>query len=122
MFFTATNPNTTLISNRPFFIDVTANEGNGYNQTTAIFTCPTAGQYHFTFNFLQNSSEYTQCSLYHANVQVAHSITRSTNGWNAAFASAYVHMEKGEIFYATCAGWIIIYRGSDTEVCTGALI
>ena len=124
VYFAVNVPNGTLTTTnrRPLFTTVISNQGGGYNTETAIFTSPVRGLYLFSFTFLQRSSSYVYCYLYHNSRYITTAYTESKDHFASASVTVYLYLDIGDtVDIRGCGNWQEVYRGSAT-IFTGALV
>ena len=124
VYFTVTSPDGALTPNsyRPLFHKVVGNHGNGYNLTTALFTCPLTGLYQFSLTFFQHSTLVTSCYLFRNGNFIARAATDANNHYASASATLYVHLDRGDTFQVgDCDNWDKVDTGV-ASIFTGALV
>ncbi|WAR22708.1 hypothetical protein MAR_036377 [Mya arenaria] len=65
--FTAHNPvETSLVKNQTIVLQtVVANDGQGYDSNTGIFTCPFSGLYTFILHYCVDRNQYSHVGIVH---------------------------------------------------------
>ncbi|XP_060557879.1 complement C1q-like protein 4 [Ruditapes philippinarum] len=92
---------------------VWSNAGNGYDNTTGVFTCPVAGVYSFMYHGLSESAGTMSLDVYKNNDYQISAYAHNTADYAAASNALTVSLAVGDRVYVKGHGSSILYGRTD---------
>ena len=107
---------------RIIYDKILINIGDGYSPTTGVFTCPSDGEYVFTWSTM-NYDDICYTYIYRNGVQylMSHAIERGGSLYESASNTEVFHLIKGDTVWiqtTTCGvfSWISLHRVFRMEI------
>ncbi|WAR22707.1 hypothetical protein MAR_036376 [Mya arenaria] len=104
--FTANNPVDKSLDNGQTIVlqSVVINDGQGYDPSTGIFTCPFSGLYTFSLQHCVDREKYSHVGIVKDNTMLVAGVAYGTTWWPCSSMQAFVSLRKGEKVWSK-ANW-----------------
>ncbi|XP_060063272.1 C1q-related factor-like [Ylistrum balloti] len=97
---------------------VFVNSGNGYNNSTGVFTAPLGGTYVFMYHALSQANQQLWLDIYHNSDYIATGYAHAKNDYASSSNSVVLTIARGDAVYIRARGDNFVYGQPDEVFAT----